>query len=147
MSLVIDASVFVASARAAEVHYQASLDFLQRVEQLELAVYCPALVLAECSAAIARPTGDESLAREVTELVAGFPGMQLVPVTVLSARRGAELAAQHRLRGADALYVSTAELFDATLVSWDQEMVQRSAGVVATVTPEEWMASQPPAEA
>jgi predicted nucleic acid-binding protein len=43
------------------------------------------------------------------------------------------------LRGADALYVATSELYNTRLISWDQELVQRATAL----TPREWLISNP----
>jgi len=55
------------------------------------------------------------------------------------ARATARLAASHRLRGADAVYLAVADLTKATLVSWDREMLERGAGAVETLDPSEWL--------
>lgn len=142
MSVTIDASVFVAAARDEELHHEASLEFLERVQGDELPVYSPALVLPECAAAIARPTGNLELAERLVELVRAFPGIELVPLTPLLAGHAARMAMQYRLRGADAIYAATADLFGATLVAWDGEMLTRSAGSTPAMTPIEWLERQ-----
>jgi predicted nucleic acid-binding protein len=138
MNLIVDASVFVAASRTDEVHYRASREFLQQVRDQGCNVFCPTLVLPECAAAIARPTADANLADELVALVEAFPRLQLVPVELTLARRAAQVASDHRLRGADSVYVTVAETLDATLVAWDAEMLERGAGVVLTMTPPEW---------
>jgi predicted nucleic acid-binding protein len=52
------------------------------------------------------------------------------------------LAARCRLRGADAIYVALAEELDQPLVTLDQEILDRSSGVIGTTTPAVWMHSQ-----
>jgi predicted nucleic acid-binding protein len=141
MSLTIDASVFVAASREEEVHYPASREFLQhvRAQAQPLIVFCPALVLPECSAAIARPTDDPALAAELVSLVEAFPGLQFVPLDQPLARRAAQVARDYRLRGADSVYAAVAEALGTTLVTWDVEMLERGAAVVSTMTPAEWV--------
>ena len=142
MNCTNDASVFVAAARQEESQHAVSLTFLELVQQSEWNVFCPVLVLPECSAAIPRPTGNETLAEELVSLIETFPGLQLVPFSLQLARRAARIAATHRLRGADAIYVAVAEEFAALLVTWDLEMLERSPAVVQTETPEGWLESQ-----
>jgi predicted nucleic acid-binding protein len=139
MSLVIDASVFVAASRTAETQYAASLEFLSLIRGSNESLYCPVLVLAECSAAIARATGDAQLAQNLVSLVEGFPGLRLIPLTLPLARRAAELARLHRLRGADAVYVAVASELKASLITWDREVLQRVAPVVVAATPTRWI--------
>jgi hypothetical protein len=107
----IDASVFVASARYDE---------------------------PKCAAAIARQTNDPALAKELVSIIEDFPGINLISLDLPLARRAAQIAVEYRLRGADAAYVAVADAFDATLVSWDQEMLKRCPAAVATMTPESW---------
>ncbi len=142
MNYTVDASVFVAAARAGESYYALSLNFLERIKQQEAKTFCPTLVLPECSAAVARSTGDETLAEELVALIETFPGLHLVPLSQPLARRAARIAAVHHLRGADAVYVAVAKDFGAMLVTWDQEMLERSADFVQTATPEECLKSQ-----
>ncbi len=137
MNYTVDASVFVTAARAGESHHALSLDFLEWIKQQGTKIFCPALVLPECSAAIARPTGDATLAEELVALIETFPGLRLVPLSQPLARRAAQIAALHRLRGADAVYAAVAEEFGTLLATWDREMLERGAAFVQTTTPEE----------
>lgn len=105
-------------------------------------VFCPALVLAEASAAITRRTGDLVAALSLVALIKNFAGMNLTAVSATLAERAAQIAADCRLRGADAVYVATAEEFATTLVTWDGDMLQRGAAVVATITPDDWLQAQ-----
>ena len=43
------------------------------------------------------------------------------------------------LRGADSVYVAVAEAYDAILVTWDVEMLERGSELVKTMTPLAWM--------
>lgn len=137
--LTVDASVFVAASRTDEVHYPASRRFLQQVSARHGNLFCPVLVLPECAAAIARPTGDVRLAQELVSLIETFPGLQLVDLNRPLAHRAAQIAQDCRLRGADSVYVAVAEMFDTILIAWDVEMLERGANVVSTMTPTEWM--------
>jgi predicted nucleic acid-binding protein len=101
MNCTIDASIFVAAARSVEPNHIPSRSFLQKVQSSH--VYCPTLALAECAAAIARPTGDSSLAEELVAIVEDFPGINLVSLDLPLAHRAAQIAVSYRLRGADAV--------------------------------------------
>lgn len=125
MNYTLDASVFVASARSLEAVYATSREFLRKIRAQSVDLFCPHLILPECAAAIARPTGDAALAAEVVTLIEGFPGLHLVALGAPLARRAAQIAALYRLRGADAVYIAVAEAFNATLVTWDLEMAER----------------------
>lgn len=142
MTCTIDASVFVTAARTEEDRYAVSREFLQQVRAQVVNVVCPTLVLPECAAAIARPTSDSVLAEEIIALVESFDGLRLTALELPLARRAAQIATTHRLRGADSVYVAVAEEFTAALVTWDTEMLQRAQAVVPTMTPAEWMEKQ-----
>jgi predicted nucleic acid-binding protein len=100
------------------------------------------LILPECSAAIARPTGKPELAEQLVALIESIPGLQLVSLDALLAHRAAQIAASHRLRGADSIYVAVAETYSATLITWDAEMLTRASAVVPAVTPTDWIAQR-----
>ena len=136
MKYTVDASVFVSAAREAEENHQASLRFLRMLEARGVTVVCPTLVLPECAAAIARPTGSAALATELVKLVVSFPGMDLVPLSAGLSTAAARVASLYRLRGADAVYAAVAVELGAVLVTWDREMLERCSGVVKTITPE-----------
>ena len=139
MNLTVDVSVFVAASRADEVHHQASRQFLQQIQAQQCDLYCPTLVLPECAAAIARPTADARLAEELVLLIEGLPRLYLVPLDHTLAQHASRVASEHRLRGADSVYVSVAGIVDSKLVAWDAELLERGASVVTTMTPLEWM--------
>ncbi len=140
--ICIDASVFVARMRTVEVNYADSQLFIKEVEWRGLLVCAPVLVLPECASALARPTGDTAKGRRLTRFVQRFVGEQLIPLTLPAAICTAEIAAECRLRGADACYVATAEAMQATLVTWDAQMYERGSAVVSTATPAEWFEQQ-----
>lgn len=144
MNCAIDASVFVAAVRLEEEYYAASRGFLQQVRMEAVTVFCPTLVLPECAAAIARPTDDVALVRELIALIEGFPGLHLVALELPLAHRAAQIAMTYHLRGADSVYVAVAETFNATLITWDAEMLRRSSAIVPTLTPTEWAERRPP---
>ena len=118
MNLTVDASVFVAASRTDEVHYQASRQFLQQIQAQRCDLYCPTLVLPECAAAIARPTADARLAEELVLLIQGLPRLHLVILDLSLAQRASQVAREHRLRGADSVYVAVADTFDSRLIAW-----------------------------
>ena len=69
--------------------------------------------------------------------------MKLVGLTTVRARGASHLAATHRLRGADTIYVGVASEFGTTLITWDTEMRVRGAAAVTTMSPADWLANPP----
>ena len=142
MNLTVDASVFVAAARTEEAHYPVSRRFLLQMRTQDTSLFCPILVLPECAAAIVRSTGDSALGEELVALIESVPGLHLVSFDPPLAHRAVQIATHHRLRGADSVYVAVAEAFNATLITWDAEMLERGADIVTTMTPSQWMDKQ-----
>ncbi len=135
MSVTVDANVLVAAARASDIHHAASVEFLCGIEHQHDPLFCPTLVLAECSAAIARQTDDPLLAERTEALIEGFPHLVLVALDLTLARRAARLARDYRLRGADSVYLAVAETLGATLITWDGEVLGRGPADVSRLTP------------
>jgi predicted nucleic acid-binding protein len=144
VSYTIDASVFVSDVVTAEIHHTDSQAFLNALRLRSEQVYCPTLLLVEAVAAIARPTGNIALAQSELGVIRHFPRMKLVNLTIARARRAAQLAAVHRLRGADAVYLAVAAEYGTTLITWVTEMLMRGASIVTTMTPADWLSSPPP---
>ncbi|MBN1236019.1 MAG: hypothetical protein JW999_08230 [Methanotrichaceae archaeon] len=113
MRCTIDASVFVASARSDEPNYLLSRKFLRDARSMKVAA--PLSPWPKCAAAIARQTGDPCLARELISMIEDFPGINQISLDLSLARRAAQIAVEHRLRGGDAAYVAVADAFDAGL--------------------------------
>jgi len=144
MKCTIDASVFVAIARADEAQHADSVDFLRQLRRQGVPVFCPSLVLPECAGAISRPTGGSEDARRLVRSLERFNGMGFVSLDMPRAERAAEIAITCRLRGSDSTYVAVAEVFDSVLVTWDAEMLARGPAVVPTMTPTDWLARYTP---
>jgi len=142
MNCTVDASVFVAAARPEEAQSTESRAFFRQVEANSDTVICPTLVLPECGAAVARRTGSQALAQRTVLDIETLPNMRLVPVTWELARDASRIAGSQRLRGADSVYVALAQAFDATLVTWDDEMLKRAAPAAEAMTPTQWMEQQ-----
>jgi len=98
-------------------------------------VFCPALVLPACAAALARPTRDAAPVEELTLLIEKFPNLHLVPLDLSLARRAGHIAKAHYLRGSDSVYVARADTFDATLVRRSETLHTCSGGNSADHTP------------
>jgi predicted nucleic acid-binding protein len=99
-------------------------------------VIVPSLLLVEVASAVARATGDGAAALPYADAIAGPPHLTLVTLTAPLARQAAGLAAAHRLRGADAVYVAVARRYGTVLVTRDREQRTRGAAAVRCRTPQ-----------
>lgn len=114
-----------------------SLQILSTIQQRGDPVIVPTLLVTEVASAIARAADDSDGATQYANAMAALAHLTLVPLTTAVARQAADLAATHRLRGADAVYVAIARRYGTTLVSRDDEQRTRGAAVVVSQTPEE----------
>jgi predicted nucleic acid-binding protein len=133
----IDASVFVNAFNPHEDGHLQSLQILTTIQERGDPMIVPTLLLAEVASAVARACDDSAGAIRYAIATAALPHLTLVTLTPAMARQAAELAAAHRLRGADAVYLAVARRYGTTLVSRDEEQRTRGVGVAPCQTPEE----------
>ena len=136
--MVIDASVWVAAFLAHDAHHRQVVDFLNNIVADGAAVSAPLLVLSEVAGALARQTGNPAVAEKAAAFLREQPWIQLAPLNDALATAAASIAAQQRLRGADAVYVALAAQEDGALITLDREMLQRAPGTVTAITPSDW---------
>ncbi|MGH8551466.1 MAG: type II toxin-antitoxin system VapC family toxin [Methylococcales bacterium] len=141
--LTVDASIWVAAEDESEPFHTDCREFLLRAMKAGAIFHQPFLSVIEVSAAIARKTRDAGLGmRSGQKMLATF-GLVLHPLGRNASRDAARLATQLFLRGADAVYVATAEHTDSILVTLDVELKNRAAAVLPIHTPAEWLTLNP----
>jgi predicted nucleic acid-binding protein len=133
----IDASVFVNAFNPHEEGHAESLQILAAIQERGDPVIVPTLLVPEIASAVARAIDDTAGARQYANATAALPHVTLVTLTPALARQAAELAATHRLRGADAVYLAVTRRYGTTLVSRDDEQRTRGSAVATCQTPEE----------
>lgn len=134
---VVDASVFVADSQPLEQFHADSSALFRRIAAEAWTIYVPSIMFAEVSASIARNTGNEQLAQRLITLLYRLPYLQIIPIDETFALTAANLAAQQRIRGCDAMYVTAAQMIGARLITLDKEQLQRSPPQVIVKTPSE----------
>lgn len=132
---IIDASVYVAWVNALEADHASSWAWLETARAKREPLVAPVILLAEVAAAISRGSGDVRLAQKVIQQLKQSGLIDLAPVTLSLATRAATIAAEHKIRGCDAIYVALAEQRGEMLVSLDQQQIERASQVVATHRP------------
>ncbi len=133
--MVVDASVWVSQLVQQDAHHQASRHWLHRHVERGGLVVAPVLALGEVAGAIARRTGDPTLGSRAVEQVLRVPGLRLVPIDRQLGQETADLAAELKLRGVDAVYVAIADRLGVALVTWDREQLERAGDRIAVITP------------
>jgi predicted nucleic acid-binding protein len=139
--LTIDSSVFVSAARPSEFGNAESTVFLTWVRNQRPRLFLPTLVMAEVAAALGRTGSKPGLAQQYAMAIGQLPNTVMVALDEGVARQAAALGAQHKLRGADAVYLASAALFAAELVTLDREQLGRGAAIVQTLTPADFLAT------
>ena len=132
---VIDASVYVALINAKEEHHATSWKWFEDAQASAESIIAPAILLAEVASALSRGVGDSSLAHRAVEHIKRAGIIEVVPVALPIAELAASIAADHQIRGCDAIYVATAKQYSETLITLDRQQLERAISVVNTRTP------------
>lgn len=131
----LDSSVLISLFNGRDrLHAQTVAWFREAVADGE-PLRAPVTAIADVAAAIATGTGDKQLARDVETHMRHSPLFEFLPVAMPLAERAATLAAEHQLRGTDALYFAVAETLGDRLVTLNPRQLQRGNAVVETVRP------------
>ena len=117
----IDASVFLNAFNPAEAGHAESNRLLTLLQARAIPMIVPTLVLPEVAATISRVRNDASLAHSFTSQLERLPNLMLIALDTTLAQQAAEAAAEHRLRGSDAVYAAVALRFGSILVTLDRE--------------------------
>lgn len=125
MNLVVDACVFVAEQIEDQPEFAATDEFFDHCVRNGIRLYAPAIVLAEVAGAVARITSDPAMAGVSTTRLSHFPKLYLRQVDLSFAEAAARAAARFSLRGADSHYVALAREMKCTLITHDNEVIQR----------------------
>jgi predicted nucleic acid-binding protein len=104
----LDANIFVRELTPRDPAYPACQALLERLRADNIPVIIPLIVLAEVGGAISRTVQDPIRARVFVELLRDLPNVTLVPLDTALAQEAADSAADHALRGMDAIYVAVA---------------------------------------
>jgi predicted nucleic acid-binding protein len=97
----------------------------------------PSLLLVEVAGAISRTRQDAEQAQAFATALSQLPNVTFLSLDEILAGQASALAAQHQLRGADAVYAAVALRAGCTLISLDREHLTRLKRVVTVRTPAE----------
>ncbi len=133
--MIVDANIWIARALSADAHHVASRRWIDQQVAGSVQLFAPLFVLAEVAGAVARITGSSSEGRRVYRALEVMPVLRLVSADDAFFMEAAALAAELRLRGSDSVYVALARRLGLPLVTWDQEVSQRAAAIIAVLHP------------
>lgn len=132
---VVDASVWISRLVGEDANHQRCQTWFRTHAATRGQLIAPVFVLAEVAGGIARRTGKTTTALQAVHLLQRLPRLRLVVMSAALADMAATVAARLGLRGADAVYVATAERLGLPLVTLDNDQRQRAAAVVTTQAP------------
>jgi predicted nucleic acid-binding protein len=132
---VIDASVWIGGLIVEDIHHAVSRRWLDQYLASDGPIIEPTLLLPEVAGAVARRTGIPALARRAIRQLLLVRAIDLVAMDPSLGLASARLAANLGLRGADAVYVATAQRRNVPLVTWDNEQLTRTGDVIVTRSP------------
>lgn len=131
----IDASVWVNAFDQREPGHTTSRQFLDLLDAQALPIIVPNLVLAEVAGALSRTRRNPTQAQVFATTLGQLPHVTLRPLDDALAQQALGLAAQHGLRGADAVYAAVAVQAGCTLITLDNEHLTRLGSLVTVRTP------------
>jgi predicted nucleic acid-binding protein len=132
--VVIDASMWVSRLYLSDAHHARAESWFA-AQPADTLLVAPVIVLAEVASAVARRTGDRTMALDMVALLLASPNLRLEAVDEPMGTLAARLAAENALRGADAVYVATALRLGLPLVSLDQQQLDRAQAVITVISP------------
>ena len=146
----IDASVWVNAFDQREPGHLVSRQFLEVLRGQALPIIVPNLVLVEVAGAISRTRRAPAQAQAFATALSRLPHVTVRVLDEVCAFHALTLAAQHGLRGADAVYAAVAREAGSTLVTLDHEHLTQLLNLMTVCTPAVALAGltpppQPPA--
>lgn len=133
--IVVDASVWVAWLVATDEHHADSRAWLSARLRSGRPLATPIFAIAEVAGAIARRSGQPALGHRAAARVISCPVLALYPSNADISDGVAGLAADLRMRGADAVYVALARELGAPLLTLDAEQRIRASRAIDVQTP------------
>lgn len=132
---VIDASVYIALINAHETSHLQSWAWFQQARAAGESFVAPVILLPEIAAGLSRGLGNPVLAHQAVQQLFQAQLIDLIPITPLLAERAAAIAADHQVRGCDAVYLALAEQLGDYLITLDQQQFERGSMIVTTRKP------------
>jgi predicted nucleic acid-binding protein len=133
----IDASIHINAYNPAETGTEESRAFLEQVIRRPWPVYSPTLLLVELTSTAARVLNSTEKGTALLQTVRSLPGQIWVPLDLQLAEFAAEIGAEYRLRGADAIYAAVAHKNRTTLVTRDRQQLDRLSQLLTVCRPAE----------
>lgn len=138
--LVLDANLWVSAFDPSDRFHGDSVTTFRSAAAQRRRLAGPAFVILESACALGRRIGDAEKARAARAMMTEHPDLHLEPITNELLAEAERLGLDHRLRGADALYLATSLRLGCDLLSWDGELIDRGGAV----SPRDWLRKNMP---
>ena len=132
--ITIDASVWTAFFEPKDAFHVESVAFLRECERRRVEMFAPSLAIVETACAMARRQQDGDKGLAVARSLQAIPVLRWVDMDRILTDEALTCGTRWLLRGADAIYAAAAASTGTTLVTWDNELIERAGGV----TPSDW---------
>lgn len=132
---VTDASLITSLFSEPDVNHAAARRWFDAAHARGEPLFAPTIILAEVASAFGRTLGDPDRARVVIRRIVDWKLITLVPIATPIAVRAAEVTADTRLKGCDSIYVALAAELNEVLVTFDQEQLSRTTGMIRVTRP------------
>ncbi len=132
---VIDASVRMSWFMPDDAHHSDARQWRDGALEREAEIFTPGILLPEVAGALARITGDSEFATHMLDRLVATTNMRVVYHDVRSYMAAAELAADLRIKGGDAMYTQVAIERWPMLISLDDQQVERSRSLITEARP------------
>ena len=139
MKLTIDANIWVGALDNSDPFAATCRDCLLTAAEKSAILYSPLLLSIEVAATIGRKTRNAGDGQEASQWVRDFRSHLWQPLSEELAKEAEHFASTLFLRGADAIYVAVAHLHDATLLTYDSEVIKRASKTIRVMTPNTWL--------
>ncbi|MGI5836139.1 MAG: type II toxin-antitoxin system VapC family toxin [Chloroflexota bacterium] len=133
--MVVDASVWVSYFIDIDANHASTVGWLEGVIRDGCPLIGPTILLAEVAGAIARRSNSSEMGLAASEELRSLSSLRLVPLDDELARLSAHIATTLPAKGADAVYIATAEMLDVPLITWDTEQRTRGGLLVPVDSP------------
>lgn len=132
MKLLIDSSVYIAFFKDSDFFHKESVALIEKLsEDKKVSIVLPILVFLEILNVLYKKLG----AFDEKKLLNSFNKYEKVDLDFESAVDFMLLFKKVNLRTSDAIIAACAKMEDATLVTWDEELVKEAKKLVSTQTP------------
>ena len=132
---VVDASVVVAFLHKNDLNHQIANRWVSQLINSGGRFNAPTILLSEVTAPLARGHGLERLSKQIIDSLTSASYIELFPVTLPLAKQAASIAATHKIRGCDAIYVALAESLGQELITLDKQQRERAKDIIQAREP------------